>query len=112
MSLYITNTQAGDNSDGKYWGIEGMNIVIIIVGLALALTSFFTLTKNKENGLLHTTCVGSAPLVVSIGYVFGFRQGKPKSYDLDLLETLASGKGWQPDFKSQHTNPLAIYEGA
>jgi hypothetical protein len=112
MSLYITNTQAGDNSNGKYWGIEGMNILIIIVGLALTLTSFFTLTKNKEAGLLHTICVGSAPLVVSIGYVFGFRQGKPKAYDIDLLETLANGTGWQPDFKYQRSNPLTDYESA
>ena len=106
MSLYITNTQAGDNSDGKYWGIEGMNIIIIIVGLAITLTSFFALTKKKENGFLYTVCVGSAPLVVSIGYVFGFRQGKPKAYDIDLIETMTSGTGWQPDFKSQKRNPV------
>ncbi|MEZ5406321.1 MAG: hypothetical protein R3F23_09235 [Verrucomicrobiia bacterium] len=108
MSLYITNTQAGDNSDGKYWGIEGMNILIIIVGLALTVTSFFSL--NKEAGLLKTTCVGSTPLIISIGYVFGFRQGKPKAYDIDLLETIASGSGWQPDFNIQKRNPL--YESA
>lgn len=112
MNLYITNTQAGDNSDGKYWGIEGMNVIIIIVGFALTLTFFLTLTKKKESNFLHTTCIGSAPLVVSISYVFGFRQGKPKSYDLDLLQTLTSGTGWQPDFKSQRPNPLSIYESA
>lgn len=110
MSLYITNTQAGDNSDGRYWGIEGMNIFFILVGLALTLISFFIINKNKEAGFIYRTCVGAAPLAGSIVYVFGFRQGKPKSYDIDLLETMASGTGWQPDFKTQKRNP--VYEGS
>ena len=112
MSLQTTNTQAGDNSDGKYWGIEGMNILIIIVGTALSLTSFFFLTKNNSRGALLTGCIGSAPLVVSIGYVFGLRQGKPKAYDFDLFETMISGTGWQPNFSIQKPNPLTKHESA
>ena len=106
MGLKITNTQAGDTSDGKFWGIEGMNILIIIVGLALSFTCFFVLTKSKSRGVIYTACVGSTPLVVSVAYVFGLRQGKPKAYDFDLIETLISGSGWQPYFKSQRRNPI------
>ncbi len=36
MSKAIVQTHAGDDSDGKIWGIEGMNILFILAGLLLS----------------------------------------------------------------------------
>ena len=36
MSKSIVHTHAGDDSDGKIWGIEGINILLIIAGLILS----------------------------------------------------------------------------
>ena len=35
MSKAIVHTHAGDASDGKIWGIEGLNILLILAGCAL-----------------------------------------------------------------------------
>ena len=36
MSKPVINTHAGDDSDGKLWGIEGINILFILAGLLLS----------------------------------------------------------------------------
>ena len=36
MSKSVINTHAGDDSDGKLWGIEGINILFILAGLLLS----------------------------------------------------------------------------
>ena len=33
MSKPIINTHAGDDSDGKLWGIEGINVLFILAAL-------------------------------------------------------------------------------
>ena len=49
--------------------------------------------------------VGALPFVLTTAYVFALRQGKPKSYDTDLLETLIAGTGWTAP-RRQPRNPL------
>ncbi len=44
-------------------------------------------------------------------YVFAFRQGRPRSYDSDLLETILSGRMWLPP-RRQPGNPIHDYESA
>ena len=36
------------------------------------------------------------PLVATLVYVFGFRQGKPPAYDLDLMDFWVNGSGFGP----------------
>jgi hypothetical protein len=36
VSKSIVDTHAGDDSDGKIWGIEGINILLILEGLILS----------------------------------------------------------------------------
>jgi hypothetical protein len=49
--------------------------------------------------------VGALPFVLTTAYVFALRQGKPNSYDTDLLETLIAGTGWAAPAR-QPRNPL------
>jgi hypothetical protein len=103
MSRGVIPTHAGDDSDGKIWGIEGMNILFLLasgmIGLGLALM----LSHRHSPGVC--VGIGSLPFVVTALYIFGLRQGKPKSFDTDLLETLLSGNGWMAPVK-QPRNPL------
>jgi hypothetical protein len=46
-----------------------------------------------------------------IAYVFGLRQGKPKRYDTDLLETCVSGSAWLPSLRTPR-HPLYRHERA
>jgi hypothetical protein len=103
MSKPLIQTHAGDDSDGKIWGIEGVNILFILAGLLTSVGLMLMLYQR------HTPQVsfglGIVPVVLAITYVLALRQGKPKSFDTDLLETIASGTGWAPPAQ-QARNPL------
>ena len=99
MSKSIVDTHAGDDSDGRIWGIEGINILLIIAGLILGVGLSLLLFRQQAHSPLFCFGVGSLPLILMVAYVFGLRQGKPKRHDTDLLETLISGSAWLPSFR-------------
>ena len=105
MSKAIVHTHAGDDSDGKIWGIEGVNILLILAGLILSVGLSMMLFRQQAHSTLVSFGVGSLPLVLMVAYVFGLRQGKPKSYDTDLLETFTCGTAWMPAHR-QSRHPL------
>lgn len=111
MSKPIVNTHAGDDSDGRIWGIEGANILFILGGLLVSVGLTLMLYRQPNHSGPFWFGVGALPFVVSTIYVFAFRQQKPKSYDTDLLETFLSGSAWLPA-RRQPRHPLHDDEGA
>jgi hypothetical protein len=111
VSNSIVNTHAGDDSDGQIWGIEGINILLIIAGLILSVGLSLMLFRQQAHSPLFSFGFGSLPLVLMVAYVFGLRQGKPKRYDTDLLETCISGSAWLPSLRSPR-HPLYRHERA
>lgn len=109
MSKAVIHTQAGDDSDGKIWGIEGLNILFILTGLITSVGLTLLLFRQPSYSATYSFTVGSIPFVVLTAYVFGFRQGKPRAFDTDLLETLFFGTGWMPS-RSQPLHPLYRHE--
>ena len=103
MSKPIVHTHAGDDSDGRIWGIEGMNILFILAGLLLSVGLALLLIRHHPPAF--SVGVGALPFVLTTAYVFALRQGKPKSYDTDLLETFIAGTGWMAPAR-QPRNPL------
>ena len=103
MSKGLVHTHAGDDSDGKIWGIEGMNLLFILAGLLISIG--LALLLSRHHAPTFSVGAGAAPFVLVTLYVFAFRQGKPKAFDSDWLETLASGRGWMPATR-QLRNPL------
>ena len=97
-------THAGDDSDGKIWGIEGVNILFMLAGLLLSIG--LAMMLSNHHAPTFSVGVGAVPFALITGYVFTLRQGKPKSFDTDLLETLAKGTGWMPP-THQPRNPLS-----
>jgi hypothetical protein len=111
MSQAIINTHAGNDSDGKLWGIEGINILFLLAGLLLSLGLSLMLFRQQVHWAAFSFGVGSAPLVLATVYVFALRQGRPHSYDTDLLETFLAGRAWLPP-RRQPSHPLHDHEGA
>lgn len=101
--MHIVHTHAGDDSDGKIWGVEGANILFLLAALLISIG--LTLLLSRHHAPTLSVGAGAVPLVVVTGYVFGLRQGKPKSFDTDLLETFTTGTGWMPPAR-QLRNPL------
>ena len=106
MTFPIYNTHAGDKSDGLLWGIEASNVFIVIGGLAVSVFfAYLSHSSNQEEGIITLTgCF--VPLIITLLYVFTLRQGKPKSFDVDLVDTFVNGPAWGIDFKkAQVPNP-------
>ncbi|MFZ0711807.1 MAG: hypothetical protein WAM53_17340 [Terrimicrobiaceae bacterium] len=106
MSKAIVHTHAGDDSDGKIWGIEGLNILLILAGLILSVGLSMVLFRQTHS-VFVSFGTGSLPLALMVAYVFGLRQGRPRSHDTDLLETFISGAAWQPTPR-QPRHPLYL----
>ena len=89
------DTQAGDDSEGKMWGLEGTNILIavggFVVGVSVTVLSFLISSTPPVTAL----CYGIVPAVLGLVYVFTLREGRPRSYDRDLFDTFMSGRSWQ-----------------
>lgn len=101
--MNLVATHAGDDSDGKIWGIEGMNILFILAGLLLSVG--LALMLSRHHAPTFSVGAGALPFVLTMTYVLVLRQGKPKSFDTDLLETFANGSGWMPPAQ-QPRNPI------
>jgi hypothetical protein len=111
MSPPVINTHAGDDSDGKLWGIEGINILFILTGLLLSVSLSLMLFRQAVHSPAFSFGVGSLPLVLASIYVFALRQGRSPSYDTDLLETVVAGRAWLPP-RRQPSHPIHDDEGA
>jgi hypothetical protein len=96
-------THAGDDSDGKIWGIEGLNIVFILVGILASIG--LAVVLSRQHSPTFSVGAGAIPFVSITAYVFALRQGRPKSFDTDLLETLATGTGWVPPARQPRNPP-------
>jgi hypothetical protein len=106
MSKGTVHTHAGDDSDGKIWGIEGTNILFLLAGLLISIGLVLLLSRHHPPAFSFG--VGMTPFALIALYVLFLRQGKPKSFDTDLFETLAGGSGWLPP-AHQPRNPLSSH---
>jgi hypothetical protein len=103
MSKGLIQTHAGDDSDGKIWGIEGLNILFMLAGLLIGVGLALLLSRHNAPAL--SVGAGTVPFALVTTYVFAFRQGKPRAFDTDWLESQASGSGWMSSSR-QPRNPL------
>lgn len=94
MSKGLVHTHAGDDSDGKIWGIEGMNLLFMLAGLLISIG--LALILSRHHAPTHAVGAAVIPFILITVYVFAFRQGRPKAFDSDWLETQATGSGWVP----------------
>ena len=104
MSRPVINTHAGDDSDGKLWGVD---ILFIVAGLLLSVGLSLMVFRQQVHSSAFSFGVGSLPFVLASVCVFALRQGGPHSYDTDLLETLLAGRAWLPP-RWQPRHPLRV----
>jgi hypothetical protein len=104
MPLHVTSTNAGDDSEGSVWGIQGDNLLVLLVALVVAIGFALVLHARGAGPLV---VLAGAPLGIASAYIFLLRQGKPPAYDLDWLEAQCLGGDWQPDVR-QPSNPIEL----
>ena len=100
MALPYHRVNNADDSAGKTWGFEGNNVFILLGALLLGI-SIVSEGMSKEWSPVMVCVAGTAPVILGSVWVFGFRQGKPPHYDLDLLDTKLNGASWSPNWSVQ-----------
>jgi hypothetical protein len=103
--LRLTDTNSSNDSSGRTWGLDGSLFWIVLGGAAASVGLLLFLFSAMHWEFLPALVAAAVPTAVALLYVFGFRQGKPPGYDLDLLDTLLHGRAFAPDTQSR--SPLA-----
>jgi hypothetical protein len=110
--LRLTDTNSADDSKGRTWGLDGNLFWYVLTGaFAFVATSLF-LFSAVQAPFWPSFSMASLPLALSLAYVFGFRQGKPPAYDLDIIDHWVNGSGFGPrprlhPSRSQRKNDVA-----
>ena len=102
--LRFTDTNAGDDSTGRAFGLDGNLYLPVVIAVVVAVGVFALLGVG-----LHVSYplagVGAAfPLGATLGWALLLKHGKPAGYDRDKLDDLLCGGGFtRPAATSTHT---------
>lgn len=94
--LRLTDTNSADDSKGRTWGLDGHLFWYVLAGVFAFVTVLLFLFSGLRAPFWPSFAFAFLPLALSLIYVFGFRQGKPPAYDLDLIDYCVSGSGFGP----------------
>ena len=79
---------AGKESGVRFWILEGSSVYIFIGAFALGLALFRYCHGEMHLATTSAAGIGLLPMVLVMIYILGFKQNKPPSYDLELVEWL------------------------
>jgi fatty acid desaturase len=104
--LRFTETNSGDDSQGRTWGLEG-NLFWFMAGGAFAFVMVLLVCFSAlKMSFFVSLIIALVPLILCVVYVFMFRQGKPAGYDVDCLDHWMNGSGFSPEWRAQPKHPL------
>ena len=104
--LRFSDTNSADDSEGKTWGLNGNLFWFVVAGVFLFVVTLLVLFSAVRCSFGQSFGIAIIPLALALIYVFGFRQGKPPAYDLDLADYWTNGAGFSPNPRLQPTHPL------
>jgi hypothetical protein len=108
IELRFTETNSADDSAGKTWGLEGTLFWYLTGGVFISVIVLLVLFSMLHWTFTASLGAAAVPLILSLLYVFGFRQGKPAGHDRDLFELSLSGPGFVPQLPGKTIHPLDI----
>ncbi|MBC7368980.1 MAG: hypothetical protein H7343_19580, partial [Undibacterium sp.] len=105
--LRFTDTNAADDSAGRVFGLDG-NLYLPVVGGMVAGVVLFAGLGFVGTSYPLAGAVAAIPMIGSLVWVLGFRQGKPAGYDRDKLDDLLGGADFTREGESiTHTKAHA-----
>ncbi len=106
-ALRFTDTNAGDDSSGRAFGLDGNLYLPVVGGLVGAILIFAALSFLGMDKAL-AGAVATCPVLGVAIWVLGFRHGKPAGYDRDRLDLATGGADFGPTVHSMtHTRAHA-----
>ena len=103
---YCETNEGRETSQG-FAGFQGNNVLLLIgaVGLSLLLSQG---VDNLGFPVWGNVLVMGLPVFVVAAYVFGLKQGKPSSYDIELAEWLIIKLTGVNFFSPKQVQPLKL----
>jgi hypothetical protein len=104
--LRLTETNSADDSKGRTWGLEGNLFWYMTGGCFTSVMTLLITFSCAKVSFLVSLMIAAIPLLLTLVYIYGFRQGKPPGYDTDCLDFWVKGAGFGPDVSRQPGHPL------
>jgi hypothetical protein len=89
--LQHTDTNSGDDSAGRVFGLDGNLYLGIVIAAVAGIALFAGLTLFGSVGYAVAGGVGVVPVAVMAVWAVALKQGKPAGYDRDRIEALLGG---------------------
>ncbi|MEQ1751611.1 MAG: hypothetical protein ABL974_19470 [Prosthecobacter sp.] len=101
-------TNSGRETQQGIAGFEGLNALWFMLALGLSLMFFRKMMDGDQPNMMMAALVAAIPLLVVSLYVFGLKQGKPASYDIELGEWLIIKATSTPYFSPKQVETLHL----
>jgi len=108
QSIRLHETNEGRETQQGIAGFEGANAFFFMFAIGLGMLLFRKMSEGTNPNMMLAVGVASIPMLVVMAYVFGLKQGKPKSYDVELGEWLIIKATQNPYFSPRQVEPLAL----
>lgn len=108
QTVRFHETNEGRETQQGIAGFEGLNALFFMGALGLSMILFRRFSEGPGANMGMAAVIASIPLIVVSAYVFGLKQGKPKSYDVELGEWLIIKLSRAPYFSPRQVEPLAL----
>ena len=106
QTLRFTETNSADDSTGRTWGLEGNLFWYLTGGCFVSVMTLLLLFSALRFSLMASLMIAAIPLMITLVYVYSFRQGKPPGHDVDCLDYWINGSGFGPDLGRRPGHPL------
>jgi hypothetical protein len=105
--LRFTETNSGDDSAGRAFGLDG-NLYLPVVGALLLAMGVFAGLHYAGLRLPVAAAAGAMPVIGTVAWIVFLKHGKPAGYDRDLIDGLLGGNNFTRDHPSRtHTKDHA-----
>jgi len=108
QGIRLHETNEGRETQQGIAGFEGFNALYFMFALGFALLIFRKFAEGADSNMPLAIVLASIPLIVVSLYVFGLKQGKPASYDVELGEWLIIKASRAPYFSPRQVEPMTL----
>ncbi len=107
-SIRLHETNEGRETQQGIAGFEGANAFYFMIAVGLAMLLFRKFSGTTPPNIPLAILMASIPMIVVSAYVFGLKQGKPASYDVELGEWIIIKLSNNPYFSPRQVEPMSL----